>query len=410
MTSTQYKATATSFLLLVMIATPCLAQFGGVRGGRGAYSRNVVLQRTAGLSDPMMRLVANELARSLQKRMGQRQTGDLQELYLMPAAEDGFGGGFQGPESLQIRSLGVQVHVGDEAYDETLAERQWDNARQKLQDALRAAQRRMIEREVEAYQRKRDSLAAKLQETKQRINDTISSLEALGAEDSISELRKQLVSTTAMLRELELDRVSAQARREAIVQRIDELREASAKASDSDPLTAELEKIEGIRARQLQGVRDLHAAGQTSASELNEAETEMARARVELLKAKRAATAEAAGGVLHELNNELSHLIVRLAEIDARTKALKTSLDKLRDATSIETVAQREELDETLEMLQEQLATLTVNLSKLESDGAPAPEEITIMPLDEALSLGNANEGDESGGDGNGDDNAPQNE
>jgi DNA repair exonuclease SbcCD ATPase subunit len=406
MTSTQYKATTTSFLLFAMIATPCLAQFGGGRGSRGAYSRNVVLQRTAGLSDPMMRLVANELARSLQKRNGQRQTGDLQELYLMPASEDGFGGGFQGPESLQIRSLRVQVHVGDDAYDETLAERQWDKAHQKLQDALRAAQRRMIEREVETYQRKRDSLAAKLQETKRRINDTISRLEALGAEDSISELRKQLVSTRAMRHELQLDRVSAQARREAIVQRIDELRDASAKASDSDPLIAELEKIEGIRERQLQRVRELYGAGQTSASELNEAETDMARARVELLKAKRIATAEAAGGVLHELNNELSHLIVRLAEIDARSNTLETSLDELREVTSIETVAQREELDETLEMLQEQLATLTVELSDLESEGAPAPEEITITPLDEALSLGAENEGDESGGDND----APQNE
>jgi hypothetical protein len=407
MTSTQSRAAAAALLLIALNTAPCQAQFGGGRGGGGRASRNVLLERTGGLSETTMRLVEDELTESLHRKNGEEHVGEVRALYTTPPKRVGKET-YGAPEPLEIRALVVEIHVTDEPYDDALVKQRWDEARNMLEGALRSAQRRMLEREVNAYERKLALIRSGIDQTKREIEQAIHELEAMGIDGSPEQLNAQLDGVRTMLRELALNRVSAQARREAIELRIDELRKTAQEATDNDPLLAELERIEAIRERQLQATRDLNAAGQARISSLNDAETELARARVEVLKAKRAAMAEAEGGVLKELNNELSHLFVQLAEIDARTKALEASAADLRDATSVGSTAARDTRERRLAALQNRLAQLENDQAELEAQGPPVAEEIKITPLDEALSLGGENEtgANESGGDGN----APQNE
>ena len=79
-----------------------------------------------------------------------------------------------------------------------------------------------------------------------------------------------------------------------------ELRGDAEKTANDDPLIDELEKIVEFREAQLEGVRALRAAAAQGgeAVTLYQAEADMAQARVEVLKAKRAAVVDAAGVML----------------------------------------------------------------------------------------------------------------
>src|SRR4029079_5298742 len=128
---------------------------------------------------------------------------------------------------------------------------------------------------------------------------------------SQDQLQSQLNALIGRLRTLELDRVGVAARREAIERRIDEVRTAGAKSADADPVIAQLTKLLEIRENQLATVQKLYETGSAvTAAEVQEAQGHVAEAKIEVLKAQRAAGEDASGGILRELNNELSTLIV----------------------------------------------------------------------------------------------------
>jgi hypothetical protein len=430
-----------STLLLVTLTTPTFAQDGGRGGGFGgggfggggfggggfggggrgggftgqplaggmlfgdaknpAYTRLVVLSNANDLSDTVRGLVAAELVNRSKNSDGTNGLRELRAISLgQPMGVAVQVGDLQLGDDSVIQALTIRLSAPD-ADDAELSESDeahfaalWEQSREELQEALRHAQRRITGQKAEGRIRELRLLEERLALTEAELPNVIHELEISGEHGSPGQLRKQLDDATAMLSELTLDRVSVEARREAIIERIDVLRKTGDEASESDPLIAELEKIQTIRERQLQAVRNLSAAGQASSTELNDAETEMARARVELLKAKRAATAEAAGGMLLELNNELSRLIVRLAEIDARSKALDPMIDTLREATSVRTTTKAKLLEEKLTGLHARLENIEDRRAILESESDPPAKEITITPLNEALLLSAPEEND----------------
>jgi hypothetical protein len=417
-----------STLLLATLVTPSFAQFGGGRGGGGGFGRQVPRENTATLSrfvvvehgaevsGAVRGVITNELLRSFQGPTTRAPAfGDFESIALVApqgVVSEGFDAFGLGEEAM-LHSLVVTIYMPEVNYDETLLQKRWEEGRLALQGALRKAQQRIVDQRRKDYVHKVSALEDRLVEAEQELANIIVEIEAAEQQGSPEQLRNQLESARNTLSELALNRVSAEARREAIVARIDELREAGEIASETDPLIEELKKIEDARERQLQNVRQLHADGRATTDELSDAETVMARARVELLKAQRAATADAAGGVMQELNNELSRLIVQLAEIDARSKALDDQVETLRVLTSVSNTTRAEQSTRKLMVLQRRVAELEEAKAELESQAPPAAEEITITPLDEALSLGDVNEGDvketganNSGGDGN----ASQNE
>lgn len=399
---------AIALVLLAATATPCDAQFGGRGGGFGGSRRgdastlthHVVLGHAEGLSEATMRLVAGELSRRWLTSEENESLGDFFRINLMPFMDEGgsgFDGGGGNVDGLMIRSLAVEVRMPDAQYDGVLLEQRWQDARHELQAALRRAQQRIIQQREEARAAARRALADQRNRLEAELRTVIDDLEkSSGGGGSPEQLREQFDDTRSMLRELSLDRVSVEARREAIEERIDELRKNADVAAESDPMIAELLKIQEIRERQLEAARTLNATGRSANSELAQAEADMAHARIEFLKAQRAAAEQASGGVLRELNNELSNLIVRAAEIEARTQALDESAEILADQTSVRTTARREALQQKLKLLQQRLAQVEIDQAELESQDNEPPQEITIQSLDEALGLGVDAEEEES--------------
>ncbi len=408
MHSLSWRFVAAAFVLLAGFPTACEAQFGGGGGGgfggppRDANSsrltRNVLLKDAAGLSENTMRLIAAELSRTWRVKETE-ELGDLLSVSLMPGMGDGSYGDGDSDE-LRIRSLSVHVTMPDDQYNGELLERRWQDARKQLQDALQAAQRTMVQKQRNSRlraQQANDRLHARVDYA---YVDVIKSLEeAGGTEGSSDKFREQLDQTNSMLRELALDRVSVQARREAIEERVDELLKLANEAEESDPIISELQKIQEIRQQQLENARMRHSAGgSATAAEVSHAEADMANARIDLLKAQRAAADRASGGALEKFNDELSELIVRLAEIDARTGALEKLAEQLRDKTSVEVTTRRAVLVERLSMLKGELAR--VRATQLDLDDMPdiGTESLSITPLDEALGLGaDAGDGENKG-------------
>jgi hypothetical protein len=414
------KTAIASIVLLATVAAPSFAEIGFEREQNTAFIRRYVLLENAdGLPVNVRAIVARELLRTLTASRGQAapKAGDITFLSLTtPSANIAYGesGDFQLADDAVLQTLNVGIFFPEQTDGdaEALVQQRWDEARVKLQDALRRAQRRTVSQKDSRLIAKLRLLESQRDRATREIDQIRAAFEGLDNPAPVEQLRDQLVSARQTLSELALNRVSAEARREAIVARIDELREAAIKATADDPLIAELENLVGIREQQLKHARTLSAAGTVTTVELGEAETEMARARVELLKAQRAATTDAAGGVMQELNNELSRLIVQLAEIDARMKALEPTVVELREATSAGAAIRDGTLRENLTGFQTRLVNIESAIATLESDAQQTEmPEIRITPLDEALSLGEVNEDDVNEGvESGGDDNTPQNE
>lgn len=396
-----------STLLLAVLVTPTYAQFGDGGGGRGGgsgtgrraevtnhYSRYVVLQSPGGLSEATMQVVANELARALQESAGGERRKDAAEPPVgvtsiqLVDAQNSTGGFSNAPVGLDIRSLSIQIQFPSDEYDAEVLAGEWERVRERLESALRRMQVSIERRRVEEVETQRRAAEAYRLSTERMIADLSDRLEAIGDPGHVEQLRARLDAATAKISELSLDRVGVEARREAITHRIAELRRASDEASEDDALIVELEKIVAIRERQLELVRTMEGPGTTPPRDVvDAAESQVAAARVELLKAKRATASAAAGGALQELNNELSRLIVQLAEIDARTKGLESIKQSLREATSAGATVQASVLHERLAKLQGRLAEAEDSVEKLQSLDSSPPQQITITPLDEVLSL-----------------------
>jgi hypothetical protein len=402
-------------LLLTALARPCDAQeppsepltrtwllnnLGDYPDNVKSTARRVVLENAEAIDPSVRQIVGEELLRSM-LMTGQNAIQPGQVVYLRiqnlleARSDDVDAGNLTLGQGDQLKALIVGVYTPSDVDGDVdaIAGQRWEEIRQKLEDALRTAQRRIVEQNNGDYRKRRDAVARRVAQTENELSDALQRLREVDGDSSLRQLREQLASTTATLRELALDRVSAEARREAISVRIDELRREAMKDSQDNPLIEELEKVAEIRERQLKVMREAVEGGVVSEGDLARPEVELATARVEVLKAKRAPMAEAAGSVLRELNNEISHLIVRLAEIDARTKALQETANELREETSVEAVAQRESLQRRVTMLQDLLDQAQAKYAELEAQGEPDyGAEIAITPLNEALSLGDDDE------------------
>jgi predicted transcriptional regulator len=131
----------------------------------------------------------------------------------------------------------------------------------------------------------------------------------------------------------------------------------------------------------------MYKSGEVSGTTLQQSETDLAEARIELLKAQRSAEDQDSGGVVRELNNELSKLVVQSAEIEAKQKSLEQIYAELHDAlmSSFRGGLERVEVEARLESLRRRMFHIEESLTDLQSQGGEPGGEITIRSLEEAL-------------------------
>jgi hypothetical protein len=288
-------------------------------------------------------------------------------------------------QDASIATLRVYINQALHPTDEQ-ARQMWELARNELEAALRRVQAmgsesrlRQADREMEqlAEQRANAELeAAKLQEEL----FTRASPAAGSAENLIRGLGEAL----SRQRELQLNEAGLQARRKAIESRIDQLRAEAEAAAKDDDVIKELRKLVDIREKGVARARAATDVGKALTPVLNEAEGQLAQAKIELLRAVREATERAGGGTLRGMNDELMQLMVRAAEIEAQQKALGAMIDELRAALQQSMHAQAEigQLEQKLAMLRERYRQVESRLFEKQQQLAEMPRsEISLRPL-----------------------------
>jgi chromosome segregation ATPase len=212
-----------------------------------------------------------------------------------------------------------------------------ENARKKMEAELRRIQN-LADKARAA--RKQGELSD-IQKTREQIlaewNDVVNKLSSMQRQYgliSANDVVKQMSQADSRLRELQIQEAGIAARREAVEERIDQVRkEIEAASHQEGGIIKELERLVEIRDDQLKKMKALNAAGRVvTGGEVQEAEAAVAKARIDLLSAKRDATESANGPALRELNNELSRLVIQAAENSGQQKRVKEQIDNLPGA------------------------------------------------------------------------------
>lgn len=264
----------------------------------------------------------------------------------------------------------------------------WEAARAELETTTRSIQKLARDERRKQTDRALQELAehrAKLQAEVEAAAALLGEKYAGGSRQHFEEAYAQ---TRQRQREIALSRISVEARREAIERRIDELRATASESKEDDPLIKEYRKIVDIREKQLEASRALHDENTISANELQQAEAEMAKARVELIKAVRSAEEQSAGPILRELNNELSRLVVQSAEVEAQLKMVEGMIGELGEqvAASRRAEAETHGIQQRLNAARQRLGQVEESFSNVEQNAASQPDaELTLHPLDKEL-------------------------
>jgi predicted nucleic acid-binding Zn-ribbon protein len=161
------------------------------------------------------------------------------------------------------------------------------------------------------------------------------------------------------------------------------LRELDDQDARDDPVIAELRKLVDIREEQFANLKALNETGQASGISMRNAQAEVAQARIEMLRARRSAAEVANGPLIRELNNELSRLIIRDAELKATHDALDERTEKLEEL--IAAADQRALLTQQSDALRNVIGVLEDKMRQLRNEANQPRGPITIKPLAEAL-------------------------
>jgi hypothetical protein len=174
---------------------------------------------------------------------------------------------------------------------EQLAQRRYDTARVKLGAA--------------------ENLAAKLDLSPQNVPAEIKSLEE-------------------QKRSWSLELTGKQARQKAIAEVVADLRARAQANLQDDPMTKELEKIVGLREKQLSLLQGQLKLGLVGATDVGAAEIALSEAKIQLLQRREALARALGADSLGKLNAELLTLSIDTAEMAARLKAVSERLEPLR--------------------------------------------------------------------------------
>jgi hypothetical protein len=335
-----------------------------------------------GMTDGLAQLIAESVSKRLRKEQPQADGPKLSSVGIMGRMS---GGGMATyPKDLVVWPLQL-FYTPDKNPD---APELWESCRRELEQALRTAQKRAHEVREQKFiemlqiaEQRREEAQRQLEEENTELINTLAS-EGDG-EYFLTEYHK----LTSQARELGFDQVGVAARRDAIENRIDELRAMGSASTADDPIIAELQKALDARQRVLESRKTLEQAGSPGGEPraVSEAEAALADANVLLLRAKRDAVERASGGAILELNNELSTLVIKSAELAEKQKAVKTEISKISHHIDPKIPVRIEMLKTRIALAKEQLADAERRLSELRQDTPPGLEQITLRPLEEAL-------------------------
>lgn len=209
-------------------------------------------------------------------------------------------------------------------------------AAKELMDALVANFRKAVESAYNSELQRLDRGALVLRDeivhAERELTEIQRELMDLSDSDSSPEtLRSRITGIRSQLQSLQLEEVSQDAFRRAIVKRVDEMRKEIEEAVHNDKISSELEQIVQRRTAELGSVRQKVDAGLVPSGDLASVEDRLATARIDLARRREelAKTGNAAG--LAGLTTELATLTMESEKMQARETQLNTQLEQTRD-------------------------------------------------------------------------------
>ena len=212
-----------------------------------------------------------------------------------------------------------------------LAENRLELALVKIHDANRASAHDRVRRAEERLEQAR-AVAEKRQSDVQSLRTRL--IQADTSPEGIDQQQNTLRQDRLKLR---VELVGLKARREAIVKVIDEATvKAKATSEEQQRELGELQKIVDIRAQAVSRAQQLAKQAAVSASDYQQTELELSRARADLAERRRLIAQQAGSEQLGRLNQQLADVQIELSTAEARVAGIDAMLERLQSKDVLE--------------------------------------------------------------------------
>jgi DNA repair exonuclease SbcCD ATPase subunit len=256
---------------------------------------------------------------------------------------------------------------------------------EELENSLSSMAKQLSERKYEEY----ELLGQLLEEQEKEVERKLAEAqEEMGRSIQVVNVADEMRQLSSTKREVALQLAGIEARRQALQERIEELRNTSPAAELDREIIEQLEKIVENQQHQLTTLRELYRVAKVSRLEVSKAEAELAKAAIDLLRAKKDATAKASPE-LTGIAEALSQATITAAEQRAMLQAIESRFKELRNSLADQSKRMRaeQEAERRGAVLRDQLATIEKRRADLELEQlermAARGGTVTIVPWSE---------------------------
>lgn len=207
-----------------------------------------------------------------------------------------------------------------------------DKMIEALPGAIDRAQRGPLEDQLDDIVRARQEIAEQEQRAKQ-LTDYLRSVGLVGR--TPADIQAMAKSLDDQKQSLNLDVAALNAERDVLSKAVDKINAEAEEKAAVDPVAKELETIVDAKEKKLDMMKSAYRAAAVPSTDLADAETAAAEARVELLERREAVIHAAGGDALADFQKQLVMVEVNLAQDKARLDAMETQLTSLNKALEL---------------------------------------------------------------------------
>lgn len=201
-----------------------------------------------------------------------------------------------------------------------------DDFSERLSDAIaRIEKHRLAARQnrVNRIRMKIDSAIQQVEHESEMVHELDSRQSPLLSD----QLRERMQQLSQRIRELEMNRLAWEARREAIENQVAELRGAADDAPKQNSVLRELARLEELKKEQLAIIQKNHEAGEAMTATVVRAQADVAEARIKYLQEWRSQIDPGLSNRISSLNARLADGMIELAEERRMQGELENQLD-----------------------------------------------------------------------------------
>jgi hypothetical protein len=235
-------------------------------------------------------------------------------------------------------------------------------------------------RENQSLERQRISLEQRLKLLHRNVE--IISADVGLADVSLQSVRELLQTLEGQYEATGIDVEGKTARQAALANAIAKLGDEVESKLNADPIAQQLQVVVDERNKALDADKGLFKMGGAQIADITRDTAALAEAKAAVLERKETAAEAAGADTIHRWNDDLLSLSVDLAELHARSDALKNRLEMLKKAmVEMEERPSDDSLEKSLEEVNDQLdkIQLTLNAEKPAAGLAAAQPKLTVV-------------------------------